>query len=225
MHIVHGDREELDRRAVEFAVSKLSAAVSRSGQAVLGLPGGRSVSGLLKGLSRAALSWESVHIFLADERRVPPDSPDSNYKEINELLISPLRSGSDIPDEHLHPCTGDAEEYSRSFASVSPRFDLLVLGAGEDGHVASLFPGRPELSDTDRSFVNVHGAPKPPPDRVSVSPTLLTRSAAILLLFYGESKREALHRFLDEQTDTKECPAKLAGACRELLVLTDQPAE
>lgn len=222
MRILQGGREEIDREAVEFAVSRLSSASAGSGQAVLGLSGGRSVTGLLRGLSRATLPWESVHIFLADERRVPPDSPESNFKEINDILISPLREKHKIPDEHLHPCTGDAADYSDQFSRVGSRFDLLVLGAGEDGHVASLFPGRAELSVADRPFVDVHDAPKPPPDRVSATRSLIRRSGAIVLLFFGEAKRDALLRFLDDATAEAECPARMTRICADLLVLTDQ---
>jgi 6-phosphogluconolactonase len=225
MRVLRNSREELDREAVDFAVSRLSSASARSGQAVLGLPGGRSVSELLQGLSRAALPWESVHFFLADERRVPPDSPDSNFKEINDLLISPLRENRMIPAEHIHPCTGGAADYSDEFSRVGSRFDLLVLGAGEDGHIASLFPHHAELTVADRPFVDVHNAPKPPPERVSATRSLIRRSGAIVLLFFGEAKRQALHRFLDDTTEESECPARITRSCADLLVLTDQPAD
>jgi 6-phosphogluconolactonase len=223
MELLYGERRELDRQAVDFAAMRLDAAVGTSGQALLALPGGRSVTGLLEGLARTRLPWESVHFFLADERRVPVDSPDSNFREIDELLIAPLRETRSIPEEHLHPCRGGAAEYGKTFSRIGDSLDLLVLGAGEDGHIASLFPHRPELETRDLSFVDVADAPKPPPQRISASRALIERSAAVILLFYGESKREALRAFLDEDTNAADCPAVIARACADLLVLTDQP--
>ncbi len=221
MRVERGKRAALDAAAIDFVVARLSAAVARSGRALLGLPGGRSVTGILEGLRESEIPWESLHLFLADERRVPIDSTESNYREISELMLSPARHGRTIPKEQLYPCTGDAETYSARFARITSRFDLMVLGVGEDGHVASLFPGHPGLAATDHYFIDVDDSPKPPKRRVSASPALVRRSGAIVLLFYGAEKQDALARFLDPKIAEWGCPAKIALSCDDLLVLTD----
>ncbi|HUX11951.1 MAG TPA: 6-phosphogluconolactonase [Spirochaetia bacterium] len=221
VRVQRGKREDLDVAAVDFAVAELSAAVARSGRAFLGLPGGRSITGILEGMKMARLPWESVHIFLADERRVPIDSIDSNYREISELMLVPTPHGQALPKDHLHPCASDAAAYSAQFSRIASRFDLLLLGVGEDGHVASLFPGHPGLATTGRYFIDVDDSPKPPKRRISASPALVQRSGAIVLLFYGEEKQNAFARFMDPQILETDCPAKIAGSCENLLVLTD----
>jgi 6-phosphogluconolactonase len=101
---------------------------------------------------------------------------------------------------------------------------VAMFGAGEDGHIASLFPGRSELLSAGTAFLSVRDAPKPPSDRVSMSPALIRTISSICLLFFGESKRDALRNFQDEEAPPASCPAKLARAAGNLLVAADLAA-
>jgi 6-phosphogluconolactonase len=225
MRIVTDNPQALEAEATRFIQTRLNSAVRTSGTAILGLPGGRSVTGILDGLARSAVDWTGVHIFLADERRVPIDSPDSNFRELNDHLFRPLQTAGTLKRSTVHPATTGAADYSKEFRSVGERFDLLVLGAGEDGHIASLFPGHSGLTSTDEFFIDVDDSPKPPPRRISASVSQVQRSGAIVLLFFGKGKRDALQQFLDPSVSAAVCPARMTVFCKDLLVLTDQPLD
>lgn len=111
-------------------------------------------------------------------------------------------------------------EYQESFDHEGGRFDIVVLGAGEDGHVASLFPHQ-SVNTKEKGFFYVHDSPKDPKDRVSISPTQIEQARRAVVLFMGEGKKEALANFLDPTKTVNDCPAKLALSAGEVLVLTD----
>jgi len=220
VRIVTAEKSPLDQAGVTFIADRLARPTA--GSAVLGLPGGRSVTGILDGLVKAPIDWQQVHIFLADERKVPLADPESNYREIAEHLAALRSSTEPGPAMNIHPCVAGAAEYSTEFSSIGDHFDVLVLGAGEDGHIASLFPGKTGIAEDAEFFIDVENSPKPPPRRISASLRLIQRSSSIVLLFIGAGKKEALKMFLDPSVSASRCPAKLATACADLLVLTDQ---
>lgn len=220
VRIVTAEKSSLDQAGVRFIADRLAR--PNAGSAILGLPGGRSVSGILDGLVKAPIDWPRVHIFLADERKVPVTDPESNYREILEHLAEPLSSTGRMPAANVHPCVAGAPEYSAEFGATGNHFDVLVLGVGEDGHIASLFPGRIGATEDPGFFIDVENSPKPPPRRVSASQRLIQGSSSIVLLFIGAGKKEALRLFRDPSVPASDCPAKLTTVCTDLLVLTDQ---
>ncbi len=229
VEIWRGPREDLARRAAERIAAALAERLRAAPTAVLGLVGGRSVGGIYRELRGGALAWERVHIFLADERLVPPGSAESNERLIRDELTQPLVAAGRLPPDNFHPFPLGTEaperaaaHYGAELARLGGRFDAGLLSAGEDGHVASLFPGRTWTDGRGGSFVIVADAPKPPPRRVSASADLLERTSLGLVAFFGAGKRDALARFLDPSVPRALCPAKLACAMGEAVALVDE---
>ncbi len=155
------------------------------------LAGGQTPRALYERLAATAYDWEGVEVFFGDERCVPPDDAASNFKMANETLLSKVGA-------HVHPmCACDPLAYEAELGSVFgpgvPRFDLVLLGLGDDGHTASLFPGDPALGVTDRSVVLVDRS-----DHRRMTLTLPVLSAAKLAVFLvqGERKRDALAKLI-----------------------------
>jgi 6-phosphogluconolactonase len=222
-----GDRSSLDRRAAERIAGALGA-VTRDRNAILALVGGRSVGGIHAALAKLPVDWPRVHVFLADERLVPIDSDESNYKGIHADLIEPLVAAGKLPPGNAHPLLVDDTRpdrgigaYDDAFRAVGGRLDVTVLSAGEDGHTASLFPGHPSVRDPGEGFLLVANAPKPPPDRMSASRRLLAKASLGVIVFYGEGKRDALARFDDPSLGVVDCPSKVVGEMHAAVVLSD----
>ncbi len=165
------------------------------------LPGGSVAQAFLPVVAEAAIDWALVDVFWGDERAVPPDHPESNYRLADELLLE--RVGIDRARVHRMPADGadldaGARAYEAELVRVlgdPPRFDVVLLGVGPDGHVCSLFPGHPALLETSRRVVAVTDSPKPPPGRLTLTLAALY-GAEIYVAAFGPSKavvvREAL---------------------------------
>ena len=190
-----------DREAMGRAVA---AAFVEAAQAVesftVALAGGRTVEPLYRCLAelQGEVPWERVHVFWSDERYVSPTDPDSNVRMARELLVNHVP----IPEENVHaPRTDLAEpgEAARRYEETlrEHSLDWVLLGLGEDGHVASLFPGRPELAEKQRIVVAVHDSPKPPPIRLTLTPAAINAAREVHLLVAGAPKRVALEAVLD----------------------------
>jgi 6-phosphogluconolactonase len=147
-------------------------------------------------------SLDRVQFFWADERCIPPTDSESNFKLANDLLFQPLK----IPDTQFHRLRGEddpdaaaksAEAEIRSVVGTNaqnqPVLDIIFLGLGEDGHVASLFPGEPETWDSDRAvFRAVRNFPKPPPNRITIGYQTIAAARQVWMLASGGGKEKAL---------------------------------
>lgn len=160
--------------------------------------------------------WGGVHLWYGDERCVPEGDEDANHVMASRALEAPGATWHRIPGE-LGP-EAAAEAYARELADVT--LDVTLLGLGEDGHTASLFPHDTALAAEGRT-VGVHDAPKPPPERVSLTLDALNASVRIVLLVAGEGKREALARVLAGPDPA--VPASLLERAR-LTVIADSAA-
>ncbi len=154
------------------------------------LAGGETPRPIYKRLAREKYAWDEVDVFFGDERCVPPDHPDSNYRMANETLLSfvPARVHR-MPGESC-----DAETYERElreFFGGVPRFDLVFLGLGADGHTASLFPGDAALDEKERWVVRVL---RPDHERLTLTPPVLSTARLAVFLVAGAEKRDALRR-------------------------------
>jgi 6-phosphogluconolactonase len=226
-----GPRERLDSLAAERIAATLGS-ITKDRAAVLALVGGRSVGGIFAALTKLPIDWSRVHVFLADERLVPIDDDESNFKGIRADLLAPLLTARKLPEANVHPFVVDDAKPERGVAgyrdelrACGGKIDVAVLSAGEDGHTASLFPGHPSVRDASEGFLLVGNAPKPPPDRMSASRKLLAGAALGVIVFYGEGKRAALGLFDDPKVALTDCPSKVVGEMRSSLVLTDlEPA-
>lgn len=201
-----------------FAV-EVQAGTKKDRRFTVALSGGstpRPFYELLASELRDRVPWSQVHLFWSDERYVPLDDPDSNYRLVRETLLDAIS----IPPENVHPAPTDHEDPDqaarvyerelRSVLSVPPELDWVLLGLGEDGHVASLFPGAPALEEKDRWVVAVTASPKPPPVRLTMTLPLINAARSIHLLVSGASKTDALRGSL-EDPGSQSLPAHRIG--------------
>jgi 6-phosphogluconolactonase len=210
------DVNELSLRAAEAAVTAIDDAVRDHGRCSLVLSGGstpRTLHALLASEFRDRIRWTDVHVFWGDERYVLPDDPDSNYRMAKETLLDHVP----CPAENIHPIPthfpspdAAARDYERTlrgyFGADSPRFDLILLGLGEEGHTASLFPGSPALAERTRWVVAVNTQARPPL-RLTLTLPALTRAASIYVLVAGSTKARALQHVLTGIPDPDTYPA------------------
>lgn len=217
MKVIGGKNyQELSTAAAKLLIQKLKETISQKGKAVLALSGGRSVAGFLKSLNEEDLKWNKVDIFLIDERVVPLDDKESNYKSIKENLLTKMK-----PKIHPFDLNKGLQEYNQQFQKAGAHFDLVVLGVGEDGHIASLFPHHKALTEKDKRYIEINGAPKLPPKRITASPEMIKDADTVILLFVSEAKKKAYENFRNEKIFPQECPAKIALGTKEVYVLKD----
>lgn len=183
-----------DAEALASEAARIVADGIRSARALrLVLAGGTTPLRCYQILAGMALPWGRVRVLFGDERCVPPTHPESNYRMVVDALLARVAPAS----VHRVPAELGAEEAATLYEPVVAEapLDLVLLGIGPDGHTASLFPGSPALRAAGL-VVAVHGAPKPPPDRVSLTLRALRAGKRVLILAAGAEKREALRRAL-----------------------------
>lgn len=192
------------------------------------VPGGRSVAKIFQTMLTEEIDWNRVHFFLLDERLVPIDHPDSNYKLLKDHFITLLERQGRILPENAHPFLLDPAAHDRGVRAYEAvladrgfRYDVMLLSSGEDGHVGALFPDHHSFADPHHGFIIMTDSPKPPPERMSSSLSLMTTAEAAVLLFVGEAKREAFDKFRDDSVPAAACPAKLVIGMRSVTVFTD----
>lgn len=228
------DRHELDVAMANEIAVVLDSAAGRHGAVSIVLAGGRTPRGVYQRLlsgHRHDLPWADMHFFWGDERHVPHDDERSNYHMAREWLLDhvPVRR------ERVHPMPTDvspdraAEMYEQllrsRFATEWPTFDLVLLGVGEDGHTASLFPGSRALHESGR-WVTATTAPVEPHDRVTLTVPAIIHAGSIFVLATGSAKAEAVRRGFAGEPDPW-WPVSLMSTTRGRLVwwLDDEAAE
>ena len=215
MTLVRGDLKKLVKTFEDF--------VRQEGEkpSVIGLCGGRSIVPFLEPLASPDIST-GFRFFFVDERLVPVDHELSNYQGLKAPFFDKIPHAEVFPFYYYDGVDQKAllAEYQESFNHEGGHFDIVVLGAGEDGHVASLFPNQ-SVNTKETGFFYVHDSPKEPKDRVSISPSQITGAKRAVVLFMGEGKKDALANFLNPAKTVNDCPAKLALSTGDVLVLTD----
>ena len=188
------NREQLAERAALHILARSRHAIEARGAFHLVLAGGETPRRTYERLSRLEAAWPHWHLYFGDERCLPAGDPDRN----SEMVRASLTGRVPIPDAQVHPIPAElgpeaaADRYREVLRPV-PMFDLVILGVGQDGHTASLFPGQAFPSGV--SVIPVRGAPKPPAERVSLTPAALGNSREIIYLVAGEEKRAAVDRW------------------------------
>jgi 6-phosphogluconolactonase len=199
--------------AAEAIVDSLHASVRAAPDRLfrIGLSGGRSPLPLYQRLARdanRALDWTRAEVLFADERAVPPDHPDSNYRLIEESLLRPLR----VPDRQVRRMRAESEDLeaaAREYESwLETPLDFLVLGMGPDGHVASIFPGAAAAREHVRRVVAVRDSPKPPARRLTVTPRVLGEARVGAVLAFGAEKSDAAAAALEGAASADDLPAR-----------------
>lgn len=210
------DLAALSLRAAETAVGIINEAVGRTGRCSLVLSGGRTPTRfheLLASRFRGRVPWPHVHVFWGDERYVPHDHPQSNYRMAKETLLDhvpcPAANVHPMPTHVSDPAVA-AQDYEatleRYWADQDPRFDLVLLGMGAEGHTASLFPGAPALRERTH-WVVAATVPADPPRRLTLTLRALARSAHAHFLVAGADKVPALRHVLSGSADLNLYPA------------------
>jgi 6-phosphogluconolactonase len=159
------------------------------------------------------IDWSRVHVFFGDERNVPPDHEDANYRMAREALLDHVpiggvhrMRGELPPDEAAAAYEVELREFFG--AEKLPRFDLILLGIGGDGHTASLFPETPALEVHDR-WVVANPVPKLDTTRITLTVPVINAARSVVFLAAGKDKAEALKEILEGDADPREYPAKL----------------
>jgi 6-phosphogluconolactonase len=207
--------------ALRVAALLRNVAKERASDVSLALAGGSTPRALHERLALLPeLPWERVAIYFGDERCVPPDHPDSNYRMARESLLD--RVAIDPARVHrMHGEWSDRDAAARDYEATLPEaLDVLVLGIGEDGHTASLFPGAAALSEVERRVLPVTG-PKPPPERLTITPAVIAAARHVVVLASGKGKREPVARAVAGPTNPLETPA---GFARDALWILDSEA-
>jgi len=214
---VHVDAADLATSVAGELITRLEDAQARGEEPHIGLTGGSIAEAVHQELGRmgpgSEVDWSRVVVWWGDERFVAPDSEDRNAREARELFLD--RLPFDPAKVHEIPSTADAGSVDEAAAAYSAElrehgagaFEVLMLGVGPDGHVASLFPGSPQLDVDDEVAVGVTGSPKPPPERVSLTLGALNRSRCVWFLVNGEGKAGAVAQALAAGTDVHDIPA------------------
>jgi 6-phosphogluconolactonase len=209
--IVVEDAAALAGRAAEWIARAMVDAVRARGAFHLALAGGGTPRATHEKLAAVAdLPWHRVHVWFGDERCVPPDHADANYRMARESLLSRVA----IPAAQVHRLEAeraDADAAAREYAAALPaRLDVCMLGMGEDGHTASLFPGAASIDEQTRLVIAIDGAPKPPPRRMTITPPVIAAARATLVLSAGAGKADMLARVLEGPIDPHTLPVQLA---------------
>jgi 6-phosphogluconolactonase len=208
---VAGDEQELAQRVAERFVALASGAGRDGGRPRVVVTGGRTPKRLYELLTsppwRAMVPWERVDVYWSDERHVPPDHADSNFGMAREALLRHLP----VPDAQVHRIRAElpADEAARIYEEELPAaFDVMLLGMGDDGHVASIFPGSPLLLERRRRAAAIW-APHLHAHRITLTPPTLLSAVRILVMVAGTSKAAAVRAAWADATPVDRCPARL----------------
>ena len=225
--------EKILERALEVFRVAAEEAYKVRGVVIVALPGGRSIMGFLKYLlakqnTIAKDIWKSFRFFLVDERLVPNDDEQSNFRLLSENFYQPLEEKGLISSEQFFPFVREGmnreerlKRYRRTLENFGGNFDITLLGVGEDGHVAGLFPHHLSLAHSGDFFLVYEESPKPPNGRMTSSRRLLQRSSCLMLFFLGEAKRPALEAYLNSEVAIEDCPAKIVDEVRAGYIFSD----
>ncbi|MEW6743598.1 MAG: 6-phosphogluconolactonase [Planctomycetota bacterium] len=210
--VICADEEDLARRAAAWIARRIARAVEARGRCTLALSGGSTPRPVYEELARSGaagtVQWNAVDLYVGDERCVPLDDPQSNSRMIAESLAPAIAAGARL--HRMQAAPEDRDAAAADYAACLPEaLDILLLGVGEDGHTASLFPGSPALDEQAQRVVAVKG-PRPPLWRLTITPRVIASAREIAVLVTGRAKAGAVARALAETGSIRDVPARLA---------------
>lgn len=222
------------RQLAQYFVDAANRAIASQGRFSVALSGGSSPKKLYELLASEAfkdqLDWTKVYFFFGDERNVPHNDPQSNYLMAKTALFEPLHidAAQTFPVDTSLPPAQAAEAYTQAinqhFGQVPARFDLVLLGLGDNSHTASLFPHTPVLHDASMGAKEVY-VEELKADRITLTAPLINQAQAVAFLVFGEDKAEAVKHILEDPRNIEEYPAQLiAPASDELHWFLDTAA-
>lgn len=236
--VVHRDRDALVSAVADRLTATIEAALAARDTAHVVLTGGGVGTAVLAGMRGARVDWSRVHLWWGDERFLPAGDAERNETQARAALLDhvaadPSRVHAVPPAERAGDPEAAAAEYARQLAGYAvdptgaavavPPFDVLLLGVGDDGHVASLFPGHPGAHVDDLSVTGVRGAPKPPPERVSLTFPAIRAAREVWLLVSGGDKARAVALALSG-AGALQFPAAGATGSQRTVWLIDEAA-
>lgn len=220
----------VSEKLCELIVSKANAAIKDRGIFSVGFSGGSAAKFLCNGLPKASTDWSKWRIFFCDERHVPFDDPECTYSIYKSNLLTKVP----LSEEHIFPLNPDvsveeaAEDYVRKLRTVFtdglPRFDVLVLGMGPDGHTCSLFPGHDLLKETKKIAAAINDSPKPPPKRVTLTLPTINNAACAVFASCGASKADIVQQVLEDKSDNPLPAARVRPTDGEVIWFLDKGA-
>ncbi len=225
------DKLALTQRSLELLLTKINTAIEQRGQCTMALAGGSTPKPIYEALANQSLPWQQIQVFWGDERYVAPDHPDSNQKMARQAWLEKV----DIPATNIHPMPTAAknpqidaqnhEQELRQYFKIAeggfPIFDVILLGMGDDGHTASLFPYTEALAVQD-SWVTVGNKEGQP--RLTFTVPLINHARCVIFVVAGENKRPALKQVFATEADEKNYPSRLIQPQGELWWLLDSAA-
>lgn len=212
--------EQLAHATVHRILVKAQEAISHRGMFKLVLAGGTTPQRVYELLAEHHQEWSKWQVFIGDERCLENNDPQRNSQMIKHSLLNKI----DLPEQNFHviEAQNGPEQGARDYAEVISRclpFDLILLGIGEDGHTASLFPGH-EYDETELTHA-VYNAPKPPSERVTLSKKAISQSEDVIILVSGEAKKSAVQQWQEGVS----LPVAQIQASRRVTVLIDNDAQ
>jgi 6-phosphogluconolactonase len=229
--VVLPDLAALNAQALDHCLSSMKTAIQERGLFTIALSGGSTPKPLYEAIATQQLPWDKIHVFWGDERYVPPDHPDSNQLMARRAWLDRV----DIPDSNIHAMPTDEadpavaarkyEEHLREFFQIQvgeiPALDLILLGMGDDGHTASLFPHTEALSVRDR-LITVGNKDAQP--RITFTVPLINHARCVMFVVAGTNKRPALAQVFAPIADDLSYPSRLIQPQGKLWWLLDQTA-
>jgi len=226
--IVASSAGDLARQVAERMAAAIDLALAQRDRAQIALAGGETPKAAYVHLGQEHLPWNRVDVLLGDERWVDAADPASNARMLQETLFAQGPASQacfhPVPTDRATPAESAiayGELLSMVCAGRPPRFDLVLLGLGDDGHTASLFPGTaaPTVTDLDVTIGEGKGLP-----RVTLTAPVLSAARQVLFLVSGAGKQQALRRLLDPQEPSERTPARLVQPEQEVMILADAAA-
>ncbi len=225
------DTATLIQRALDIVLGKMQAAIAERGQCTIALAGGSTPKPLYEQIAAQALPWRYIHVFWGDERYVPADHPDSNQGmarrawldrvPVPPINIHPIATTAADPVMAANQHEAELQEFFQLLPGEFPQFDIILLGIGDDGHTASLFPHTEALAVRDRLVTvgNKDGQP-----RITFTAPLINHAQTVIFLAAGAGKRPALAQIFAPTGDDSLYPARLIQPQGELWWLLDAAA-
>ena len=223
------DPQDLARKASEFIAIQISLALEQRDRCQIALSGGSTPGRAYTRLSQEHLPWDRVDVLLGDERWVAAEDESSNALMLRRTLLHEGPGSAAVfhavPTVELENADASASAFADLISNVCigepPIFDLMLLGLGDDGHTASLFPGTdaPKVVDSWCTVGRGKGL-----DRITLTAPVLSAARQVMFLVSGASKRQALQRLIDPSEDPERTPAKLVQPATEIVIFADQDA-
>ena len=225
------DLAALIERSLSITLAKIQTAIESRGLCTIALSGGSTPKPLYEAIAAQQLPWDKIHVFWGDERYVPPDHPDSNQLMARRAWLDSV----DIPAQNIHPMPTDdadpadaARKYEAHLAEFFhlktgefPALDVILLGMGDDGHTASLFPHTEALQVRDR-LITVGSKDGQP--RITFTAPTINHGRCVMFVVAGANKRAALAEIFAPEADELSYPSRLVQPQGELWWLLDREA-